>query len=108
MLVVYHFTVLGCVEHGCDVGLNWLPMPGKIIKPTLSSDLRITFSTLWIEYSAHWNRVGLLMPGTPVQLLSVSLIEPVASSTNIKFSDWALPPALAADAVEWRAKELRP
>ena len=83
-------------------------MPGKIIKPTLSSDVGITFSTLWIEYIAHWNRVGLLMPGTPVQLLSVSPIEPVASSTNITFSDWALPPALAADTVELRVKESRP
>ena len=34
-----------------------------------------------------------------MQLLSASPIEPVASSTNITFSDWALPPALAADAV---------
>ncbi len=47
------------------------------------------------------------MPGT-VQLLSASPIEPVASSTNITFSGWALPPALVAVAVELSVKESTP
>ena len=75
-------------------------MPGKIIRPALSIEVGIFFSTLWIEYIAHWNLVGWAMPGTPVQPPSVSFIDCVASSTNITFKGIAEPPALAADAVD--------
>ena len=90
----------GWVAHGCDVGLYCVSRPGKIIRPALSSEVGIFLRTLWIEYIAHWNRVGLAMPGTPVQPLSVSFMDPVASSTNITFKGIAEPPALAALAVE--------
>ena len=35
---------------GCEVGLYCVAMPGKIIRPALSSEVGIFFSTLWIEY----------------------------------------------------------
>ena len=68
----------------------------------MSIEVGIFLSTLWIEYIAHWNLVGWAMPGTPVQPLSVSFMDPVASSTNITFKGIAEPPALAADAVDVR------
>ena len=81
--------------------------PGKIISPTLPAEVGIACRTLCTEYSAHCQRVGLVLPGI-VQPVSLSPIDPVASSTNITFSGWAVPPALAALAVEVSVKEERP
>src|SRR3981189_243783 len=99
MLVVEYGVEFGWVGHGCEVGLYCVAMPGKIIRPALSSEVGIVFRTLWIEYSAHWNRVGCVMPGT-VQPASALFMDPVASSTNITFNGTAVPPALAALDVE--------
>src|SRR5690349_147918 len=108
MLVVKYGTEFGCVPHGWAVGLYCEPIPGKIISPTLAAAVGITFRTLWMEYSAHCQRDGELMPGTVPQPLSESPMEPVASSTNITFSGWAVPPAFAALAVEVMVKDVRP